>query len=368
MLKKRSAIEEVKIPWYRQVKKSTWIMTGIIAAIVIAGAGIIIYDHMDTYSKINYDKVVKLGKYTGLQGDKIEVSVSDKEVKAEIGQRVEDEATTKTIRKGKVRDGDTIVIDYVGRMDGKEFDGGTAEEQKLKIGSNAMVPGFEDALIGKEIGKTCTIDVTFPEDYSEKKLAGRDAEFEITIRSKKQKVTYEYNEDFIRKVSKYDNKADYEKYIEKELGKQKREEAETALEEKLWAKVIDKTKIRKYPGDLVDEEAELQKAQYEQMASQYGTSAAAMGITEDQYREFAKQALKEKLAYHAIAEQEDIEVKRGDENDFYKKILEGNDMTEKEFEKAAGMTVEDYVKTNGLEDQILKEKVLDFIREHAKLK
>ena len=368
MSKKRKVIEEVKIPWYQKVKKSTWIMTAIIAGIILVGAGIIIYDHVDTYSKINYDKVVKLGKYEGLKIDKPVVKVTNKEVQKEIKQRVKDAATTKTVKKGKVKKGDTIVIDYVGRIDGEKFDGGSAKKQELEIGSGTMIPGFEKALIGKKVGKTCTINVTFPKNYQAKELAGKDAEFEINIRSKKEKVTYEYDKKFIKKTSKYRNKKDYEKAVKKELKEQKQEEADEQLKEDLWARVLEKTEINKYPKKLLKEETELQKAQYEQMASQYGTNPLAMGITEDQYKEFAKQALKEKLALHAVAKEANIKVKRSDKKEFYQEILDQNEMTEEEFEQAAGMSVEDYVKANGLEIQMLRDKVLDYIKDNAKIK
>ena len=367
MSKKRKVIEEVKIPWYRKIKKSTWIMTAIIVAMVLAAAGIIIYAHMDTYSKVNYSKVVKLGKYDGLKGTLTIEKVTNKDVKEEINQRVKDAAKTKTIKKGKVKKGDTIVIDYVGKVDGKTFDGGTAEKQKLKIGSGTMIPGFEDALIGKKIGKTCTINVTFPEDYQAAELAGKDAEFEITIRSKKEKSKVAYDEKFIKANSEYKDKKSYEKSVKKELEDQARETAEEELEETLWTKVLDKTKIKKYPKGLVKDEQEIVKVQYQRMADQYGSSLEQMGITDDQLKEFAKQSAKEKLALHAIAKEAGIKVTKSDKKDFYNEILENSEMTEKEFEKAAGMTVEEYVKTYHYDTQMLRDKVLEYIREHGKI-
>ena len=367
MSKKRKVIEEVKIPWYRKVKKSTWIMTAIIVAMVLAAAGIIIYAHMDQYSKINYDKVVKLGKYEGLKGTLEITKITDKDVKEEIDQRVKDAAYTKTIKKGKVKKGDTIVIDYVGKVDGKKFDGGSAEKQKLEIGSNTMIPGFEKSLIGKKIGDTCTINVTFPKDYEAKDLAGKDAEFEVTIRSKKQKVEYKYNNKFIRKTSKYNTKKSYEKAVKKELEEQAQETAETNLEEELWQKVLDKTEIKKYPKGMIKDEIEIVKAQYARMAEQYGTSPEQMGITEDQYKEAAKESLKEKLTLHAIAKKAGIKVSRKDKQAFYDEILENSEMTEKEFEEATEMSVKEWVKANHYEIQPLRENVLDYIRDHAKV-
>lgn len=368
MSKKRKVIEEVKIPWYRKVKKSTWIMTAIIVAMVLAAAGIIIYAHMDQYSKINYDKVVELGKYKGLKGTMTVEKITDKDVKAEIDQRVKDAAKTKTVKKGKVKKGDTIVIDYKGKIDGKTFDGGTAEKQELEIGSGTMIPGFEEALIGKKIGEECTIDVTFPKDYQAKELAGKDAEFDIKIRSKKEKIEYKYNGKFIRDTSKYFKKSSYEKAVKKELEDDALETAETNVEEELWQKVLDKTKINKYPKGMVKDEIEIVKAQYARMAEQYGTSPEQMGITEDQYKEFAKESLKEKLALHALAKDAGIKVTRKDKQAFYDEILENSEMTEKEFEKATEMSVKEWVKANHYEIQPLRDKVLDYIRENGKIK
>ena len=144
--------------------------------------------------------------------------------------------------------------------------------------------------------------------------------------------------------------------------------AETQLQEDLWSKVLAKTKVKKYPKGMIKEETEIQKAQYQRMADQYGMSPEAMGITEDQYKEMAKESLKEKLALHAIAKKEGIKVRKSDMEDFYDEILESNDMTAKEFEKAAGMSVEDYVETNYYDVQVLRDKVLEFIVDQAKLK
>ena len=367
MSKKRKVIEEVKIPWYKKVKKSTWIMTAIIVAMVFAAAGIIIYSHMDTYSKINYDKVIKVGKYEGLKGTLEIVKVTDEDVKAEIDKRVEDAAKTKTIKKGKVKDGDTIVIDYVGKIDGKKFDGGSAEKQKLTIGSGTMIPGFEEALIGKKIGDTCTINVTFPKDYQAEELAGKDAEFEITIRSKKEKITYKYNNKFIRETSKYFTKKSYEKAVRKDLEEQARETAESELEETLWEKVLNKTEVNKYPKGLVKEEKAILAIQYERMANQYGTTMDQLGVTDDLLKQYAKESVKEKLALHAIAKKAGIKVTHKDKKEFYQKILDESGMTEEEFEQVAEMSVKDYVKTYHYDTSLLRDKVLDYIREHGNI-
>ena len=130
----------------------------------------------------------------------------------------------------------------------------------------------------------------------------------------------------------------------------------------------EKSEVKKYPKDLLAEETALMKSQYEEMASQYGTTPDALGITDDsQYEEFAKESLKEKFALHAIAKKEHIKVKRSDRKKFYQKILDENDLTEKKFEELTGVSVKEYVKANGMEVQILRDKVIDFVRDNAKV-
>ena len=131
---------------------------------------------------------------------------------------------------------------------------------------------------------------------------------------------------------------------------------------------MDKTKIKKYPQGMVKDEIEIVKVQYQNMAEQYGTSPEQMGITEDQYKEFAKESLKEKLTLHAIAKKAGIKVTRKDRQAFYDEILENSEMTEEEFEKATEMTVKEWVEANHYEIQPLRDKVLKYIREHGKIK
>lgn len=349
----------------KPVKRDGVIMAILIAVIIIAGAGIVAYDHIDAYSKLDYDKVVKLGKYKGLEGTMDKAVVTDKDVRDEIDRRIEDSAKTKTVKKGTVKNGDTLTIDYEGSMNGKKFDGGSAEGQELVIGSGTMIKGFEEALVGAEIGKECEIEVTFPEDYGKPELAGKDAVFKINIKNKKVKEPVKYDTKFIKSVSDYDNKKDYEASVKKELLENKEKEAKDALSSELWGKIVEKSKIKKYPKSLLDEEIKLQKAQYKQTAAQYGTTPEQMGLGEDAYKTYAKQAMKEKIVLHAIADKENIKITKKDKEAFYKKTLKELGYTEKEFEKAAGVSIEKYFKENGNNIQILQEKVFDFIGENA---
>ena len=158
----------------------------------------------------NYDlsEYVKVGDYKGLEYKKVSVSVSDDEVQDKIKSNLEEKAETKTLKSGTVKDGDTIDISYEGKVDGKTFDKGSADNQSITIGQTPFIDGFTDGLIGKKVGSKVKLNLTFPKDYSEKDLQGKDVVFEVTINSKQVEEVPEYNVDFVKKNSEYDNLKD----------------------------------------------------------------------------------------------------------------------------------------------------------------
>ena len=168
--------------------KRKWIATMCIAvtAVMVGGCGG--QKKEKTVEKIDYDKCVTLGDYKNIS---LESSQIDSQAKLQIDQVLQNNSTFDKITKGKVAEGDTVNIFYVGKMDGTAFEGGTLTEKEqpegydLKIGGGQFIPGFEDALIGKKIGETCDINLTFPESYpSNPDLAGKPVVFTVTINSK----------------------------------------------------------------------------------------------------------------------------------------------------------------------------------------
>ncbi|MGN0708641.1 MAG: FKBP-type peptidyl-prolyl cis-trans isomerase, partial [Anaerovoracaceae bacterium] len=209
-------------------KLSTKGIIGIVAAVVVLAAVIacviVAKNDGSTYRWLHLSSYVTVGKYKGLTYTKEKVTVTDKEVKSEIESRVKAKETTKSVKTGKVKDGDTIDISYVGKINGETFDGGSADNYSLTIGSGSMIDGFEDGLIGKKVGSKVTLHLKFPKNYSNnKKLSGKKVTFSVTINSKQVTVTPEYNTDFVKKYSKYDNKKDYEASVKADLKKQKEE-------------------------------------------------------------------------------------------------------------------------------------------------
>ena len=151
---------------------------------------------------------VTLGKYKGIEFDKIDVSVTEEEVDAAIDKERERNARTISVEDRAVQDKDMIVLDYEGFVDGKAFEGGKDESYPLTIGSNTFIPGFEEQLIGAEIDKEMEVNVTFPEDYHATELAGKAALFKCTVREIKEKELPELDDEFASEVSEFDTLAE----------------------------------------------------------------------------------------------------------------------------------------------------------------
>ena len=345
------------------------------------------------YEKISdYDKYVKLGKYKGLEYTKESVKVTDKEVKAEIDNRVAAKATTKDSKKGTVKDGDNVNISYVGKIDGKEFDGGTAENQTLTIGSGAFIDGFEDGLVGKKVGDKVTLDLKFPKTYGKTKnsdgkwevsdknaakLAGKPVTFEVTINSKQVTETPKYDEKFIKENSDYDNKKDYEASVKEELQKSKEETAVDTAKQTLWSEAVENAEVKKYPKGAVTQEQEALIEQYKLMAQNYNMEWADflktyMQTTEKDFQKqaktYGKSVAKQKLVLYAISDKENLKISNGDYKKRLKEMLKNAGMTEKQFKEQYNQTLEEYAEQNDFKANFLSEKVNDFIYKNAKAK
>jgi trigger factor len=174
---------------------------------------------------------VTLGKYKGVEVEAADVTVSDEEVEAAIVREQEKNARTIEVTDRPVKSGDQTVIDFEGFVDGVAFEGGKGTDYPLTIGSGAFIPGFEDALIGAEIGKETDVNVTFPEEYQEKSLAGKPAVFKCTVKSIKEKELPELNDEFASEVSEFDTLAEYKESVKADLEVRKLSDAKVAKQD-----------------------------------------------------------------------------------------------------------------------------------------
>ena len=218
---------------------------------------------------------VTLGKYKGVEVDKVDVTVSDEEVQAEVDRERENNARIIDVDDRPVQDGDQIKLNFDGSIDGVPFEGGKAEDYPLTIGSGSFIPGFEEQLIGAEIGEDIDVKVTFPEDYHAEDLAGKVAVFACKVNTIQVKELPEADDDFAQDVSEFDTLEEYKEDIRKKLTEKKEEEAKSAkqnqaIEEAAKAAEID------IPEVMVTEEAR-------RMAEDFAQRLQSQGLQLEQY-------------------------------------------------------------------------------------
>lgn len=340
------------------------------SAMILTGCGSEPYDY-------DLTKYVKVGEYKGLEYENPDkIKVSDKEIKDAIEEDLEEAKTLKDVEDGKVHDGDTVNIDYTGKVDGEEFEGGSAEGSTLEIGSGTMIDGFEDGLVGAKVGETVTLELTFPDPYDNNEdLSGKDVVFEVTINSAQEYVTPTEKE-YVKQSSEYDSVSDYEKAVKNELYQSKKDEQQSEIESYLWGLITDSSEVIEYPEKELEEYKTKQKEYVQDYADNNSMEYADViestyGMTEDEFNEeldsAAKTNAKEQMIVYYIARQEGLEVTNSEYKDFVEAQLESIGYTAKEFEDYTGSSYEEYV---GGEEYIkfymLYQKVIDLVVENAK--
>lgn len=321
------------------------------------------------YSKYDLSEYVKVGEYKGLEMEPIKVSVSDEEVDAQVETNVENTKTTEKKEEGKVAKNDKVNIDYEGKIDGKTFDGGSAEGYDLTIGSGSFIDGFEDGLIGKKIGSTQKLNLTFPDDYSSEDVAGKDVVFTVKINYVSEDVIPEYNDAWVAKNSDVETVADYEKLVKDQLTEDKEEEAKNTKISELWSEVTENSEVLKYPEEEVNTYIEEIETQYQTMADSYGLELKDLweqyGIeSEEDYntqnKEAAQAYVKEQMLLYYIAEQEDLSYSK-DEEKKLRDAIEDAGYTEETFKQNYGQDIDSYI-----EAALTFSKVGEFIFDNAK--
>lgn len=272
---------------------------------------------------------VKLGEYKNLGVKKAEVKVSEKEIDEAIEKLVAQNASL-VVSENAAKKGDTVVIDFVGSVDGKEFEGGKAENYSLELGSNSFVPGFEDQLVGHKAGEQVDVNVTFPEQYVPE-LAGKKALFKCTVHEVKEKVLPELNEELIKDLNIPEVKTveDLKAYEKKTIESQKESKATSDALDQVVAKIAEKAQIE-LADEIVNEEVEGMKKNMEQQVTQrgltleqyYSITGQKVEEVEKKMREDAVKNLRAILCLEEIAKQEKIEVSDADVDFEMAKIAE----------------------------------------------
>ena len=259
---------------------------------------------------------VKLGEYKGLKVDKVSTRVTQKEVDEEIDKERERNARTIDVTDRAVQDKDQVVLDFEGFVDGEAFEGGKGENYPLTIGSGSFIPGFEDQLIGAEIGKEMEVNVKFPEDYHAKDLAGKDAVFKCTVHEIKAKELPELDDEFVSDVSEESETVDqYKAEVKGKIKAHKEREGKEKKENQAVEQAVENAEID-LPEPMVDLQAR-------QMADDFARRIMQQGMTLEQYFQFtglseekmieelkpqAEKRIRTRLVLEAIVAAENIEV------------------------------------------------------------
>ena len=337
-----------------------------VALLVLASCG-----SSMSYEDYDLNEYLKVGEYNGLTVAPYSISVTDDEVQEQIQSNLKAAAKdTKLDKNTAIADGDTVNIDYTGKVDGKKFDGGTAEKQDLTIGSGSFIDGFESGLIGHKKGETVTLNLTFPEDYSEESLKGKDVTFTVKINSATRSVVPELNEDFVKKNSEYKTVKEYTGAVEKQLYNEKETEAINNQKTTLWSAALDNTEVKKYPEKELNHYMEFNSEQLDQTAKQYGVSREDMlkqyGLDDEKdfeatNEDSSKLRVKQEMLIQYIADKEKLSYTE-EEKEKLIENFEAQGYDADAIEQQTGRTVNDYAHI-----ELLYEKVLDFLLDNAKI-
>lgn len=313
---------------------------------------------------------LKITQYKGIEVDAVEkpAAVTDEDIDQYIQSVLESNAETIDVTGRAVETGDTAVIDFVGKIDGVEFEGGSSTDYPLEIGSGSFIAGFEDSIIGHQIGETFDWNGKFPDDYQNAEYAGKDVVFTITVKKIQQAQVPELNDEFVQKMSE-DAKtvAEYREEVKEDLEEQNEETYEQTLIDNAWRAVIENTEVEKYPMDEVEKIRDGLIEQYKTIASYNGADynemiEQQMGKSVEEFEEelldAAKENVKQTMATKAIADKEKIKI----DDETYKEELQ---KLAEMYGYASGEEIEQEVPKEDLETIILNTIVKEWLADNC---
>ena len=311
---------------------------------------------------------VTLGEYKGIEVAKAEVEVSEEEVAAELEKEREKNARTISVEDRAVENGDMIMLDFEGFVNGVAFDGGKGENYPLTIGSNAFIPGFEEQLVGAKIGEDVEVNVTFPEEYQAPELAGCAATFKCKVNEIKVKELPELDDDFAQDVSKFDTLDEYKEDVKAKLAANKADAAKRAKEDAVIEKIIENAQMD-IPEAMIDTQAR-------QLVDEFAQRIQAQGLSFEQYLQFtgmnldtaleqmkpnAVKRIQSRLVLEAVVKAENLEVS---EEDVKAEIVKMAETYKMDADKLAEIMSEEEKKQIQMDMAI--EKAVELVTEAAK--
>lgn len=313
---------------------------------------------------------VKLGKYKGVKVDKADVEVTEDEIEEALNKERENNARTISVEDRAVKDADMTVIDFEGFVDGVAFEGGKGENYPLTIGSGAFIPGFEEQLVGAQIGEQTEVKVTFPEDYQAAELAGKAAVFQCTVKEIKEKELPELDDEFAAEVSEFDTLAEYKADVKSKLAEKKAADAKNAKEDAVIGAIVEDSDME-IPDAMIE-------TQQRQMVDEFAQRIQMQGISLEQYFQFtglsaeklmeqvkpqAEKRIQSRLVLEAIVDAEKIEASEEEFEEEIKKMAEAYQMEVDKVKEVLGEN-----ETKQIKKDLAIQKAVAFVTENAKEK
>jgi trigger factor len=309
---------------------------------------------------------VTLGAYKGIEVPETVIEVTEDEIEAELKKTQEQNAREISVDR-PAENGDTVVIDYEGSVDGELFEGGAAQDHPLVLGSHSFIPGFEEQLVGATADSDVDVNVTFPEEYHAPDLAGKAALFKVKVHEVKTKELPEINDEFAQDVSEFDTLEEYKADVKKTIADRKGEAALQEKQQKVMDKIIENAEMD-IPDPMI-------MTQTRQMADRFAQQMQYNGLTMEQYFQYTgltqeklleslkPQALKNiqsRLVLEAIAAAENVEVSEEEINGEFSKMAEQYNMEVEKLKEIFGDS-----ETEAIKDDLAAQKALDLVTEAA---
>ncbi|MEE4560255.1 trigger factor [Bacillus velezensis] len=316
-------------------------------------------------AKVTVKPEVKLGDYKGLGIEKDDTAVTDEDVQNELKALQERQAELVVKEEGAVENGDTVVLDFEGFVDGEAFEGGKAENYSLEVGSGSFIPGFEEQLTGLEAGAEKDVEVTFPEEYHAEELAGKPAVFKVKIHEIKAKELPELNDEFAKDIDEeVETLAELTEKTKKRLEEAKENEADAKLREELVLKASENAEAD-VPQAMIDTELDRMLKEFEQRLQMQGMnlelytqfSGQDENALKEQMKEDAAKRVKSNLTLEAIAQAENLEVTGEEVEAELTKMAEAYNMPVENIKQAIGST-------DAMKEDLKVRKAIDFLVEN----
>lgn len=320
--------------------------------------------HLSIEAIVAVKPEVTLGEYKGIKFNKVEYNVKDEDVENEIKRLQESRSRLVDVTDRAVENGDTVVIDYSGSVDGVKFEGGTAEKQTLVLGSGSFIPGFEDQIIGMKIGEDKDLKVKFPEEYHAENLKGKDAVFAVKLHEIKKKELPEVNDEFIKDAAGAESVDAYKKEVRERLEKQNADRAEREIEDAIVQKITDNASVE-IPDAMIEAQIDRMVQEMDYRLSYQGLKLAdylkyigqTMEDYRKNYREQAEKLVKSQLVIEKIIDTEKLEATDAEVDEKIEEMAKAQGKKAPELKKTAGVRQLEYIK-----NEIVIKKLFDTLK------